>query len=361
MKEDRIPVIIVSYHNGGDVTACLSALSRMRTDPAFSVFICENGGSAAFDVLISSLCAPSGPCIENGLAKGVDSPISRFSRVRRLRLRTTGMRVLIAEARENYGYGAAVNAWLRALRTLPAWPGIWVLHPKTRPEADALAELVNVAATRRKGMVGSRIVCPRRPGIVVTRGFRWCRYLASTRAIGRNAPASVEPDPQRIETSLTAPSGISIYVTRRCLDYIGLMDERYFLYLEDLDWGYRAKRTCGIGYAHNSIVFHDGDIANMSIGCQPKTSRLSVYLQFRNRVNFVRYHYPSWIVWTVLILAIRSLKCGMADPFQNLSIAFRGLLAGIFGETGKPDRLLKFDGPSSATSTGSSQRQEVPR
>jgi len=355
MVEDRIPIIIVSYHNSSDVAACLSALSRLTTDPEFSVFVCENGGSAAFDVLISSLCAPRGPCVRNRPATGVDLPISRFSRVRRLRLRTTGMRVHVAEARENYGYGAAVNAWLRALRTRSTWPGLWVLDPKALPEPYALAELVAVAAIRQKGMVGSRIVCSRKPEIVVTRGSRWGPYLASTRAIGRNEPASVEPNSQRIESWLTAPSRISIYVTRRCLDYIGLMDERYFLYLEDIDWGYRAKKTCGIGYAHNSVVFRGGT-PNMSTGCHSEASELSIYLHFRNRVNFVRAHCPSWIAWTALVLTIRSLKCGI-----NISVALRGLLAGIFGETGRPDRLLKFDGPSLATAAGSSLRREAPR
>jgi N-acetylglucosaminyl-diphospho-decaprenol L-rhamnosyltransferase len=62
INENRIPVIIVSYRNPNDVAECLSALSQLTADPAFDVFLCENGGSAAFDALISSLSEPDGPC-----------------------------------------------------------------------------------------------------------------------------------------------------------------------------------------------------------------------------------------------------------------------------------------------------------
>jgi N-acetylglucosaminyl-diphospho-decaprenol L-rhamnosyltransferase len=338
-----IPVIIVSYRNPKDVAECLLALTQVA-DPAFDVFVCENGGSAAFDTLVSSLCAEGGSCERDQEPTYVHLPMPRFSRVQNLRLRDRDTRVVVAEALENFGYGGAINAWLRVLRALPAWPGAWVLNPDTQPEPHALAELVTAAAARRKGMVGSRVVHPERPGRVSTRGLRWRRGVATTKAIGRGELATVEPDPEQLEAHLMAPSGVSIYVTRRCLEYIGLMEEKYFLYFEDLEWGHRAKRSCGVGYAHKSIVLHKSSTTIGASTDRSKASALSVYLDFRNRVNFVRQCYPSWMVWTALILVARSLQYGMVGAFANMWVALRGLKAGLLGETGRPDRLFDFDG-----------------
>ena len=70
------------------------------------------------------------------------------------------------------------------------------------------------------------------------------------------APVSPDPDPEDVERRMDSPTGPSMYVTRDCIERIGLMDEFFFLYWEEVDWAMRAKATCGIGYAHNSVVPH---------------------------------------------------------------------------------------------------------
>ena len=88
-----------------------------------------------------------------------------------------------------------------------------------------------------------------------------------------------------------------MYVTRDCLTRIGLMDERYFLYFEDLDWGIRAKHQGKIGYADDSIVLHDGGTTIGSAMTRQQQSPLAIYLDFRNRLLFVRSHGARWLAW----------------------------------------------------------------
>jgi N-acetylglucosaminyl-diphospho-decaprenol L-rhamnosyltransferase len=354
INENRIPIIIVSYRNPNDVAECLSALSQLTADPAFDVFVCENGGSAAFDTLISSLSEADGPCEQDAAANPPLLPMPRFVEVQYLRLRSKDARVTIAEARENFGYAGAINAWLRILLTLPTWSGVWVLNPDTKPDPRALAELVAFSAMRRRGMVGSRMVRPGEPETTASYGLQWRRGLASTKALGRNTPSAVEPDLAKLEARLMAPSGVSIYVTRRCLEYIGLMPEQYFLYFEDLDWGRQAIQSCGVGYAHRSIVVHVGGTTIGSASSRSKASEFSVFLDFRNRIQFVRQHYHSWMAWTVLVLVVRSAEYGMVGAFANMTAAFLGIKAGIANETGRPDRLFEFE-------SGKPRLREIPR
>ena len=120
---------------------------------------------------------------------------------------------------------------------------------------------------------------------VLCRGLRWRRVLAGTLAVGQNSLADVEPIPEEIEAQLDAPSGASCYLTRPCVEALGPLDERYFLFFEDLDWGIRARRAGHrVGHAHRSVVV---DVGGTSIGSSrspdAESSPLAVYLEFRNR------------------------------------------------------------------------------
>jgi N-acetylglucosaminyl-diphospho-decaprenol L-rhamnosyltransferase len=318
-------------------------VQKLALEPSFDVYICENGGASAFDALISALIDNQGPCKEEPASEILSQPVFCFVRLRHLQLRRRKARVFVAEAEENLGYAGAINAWLHVLLTYSAWPGIWILNPDTQPQPSALAELVAWSTARRKGMVGSRVV--RSPGAEYgfNRGLRWRPILATTAGVDKGTPIAVAPDPDNLEARLDAVSGASVYVTRECLETIGLMDERYFLYFEDLDWGYRTKDSFGLGYAHGSVVVHGGGTTIGTAARRSKTSPLSVYLDFRNRVHFVREHHPFWIGWTLLMLLIRSFEYGMAGSLTNMSTALRGVYAGIAGETGRPDRVFDFD------------------
>ena len=115
------------------------------------------------------------------------------------------------------------------------------------------------------------------------------------------------------------------------------LDERYFLFYEDLDWGIRAIRAGhGVGYAFDSVVTHKGggSTGTKSVGYG---SRLSVYLQFRNRLVFVQTHYPGWFVYTGLFSILHALRAARHGAFAP---AIEGILAGLRGETGRPDWLV---------------------
>jgi hypothetical protein len=66
-------ILMVGFRNSEDICGCLTALSRARTDPDFDIFICENGGLAAFHELCAMLVGPQGPCtaVTNNLPKSI--------------------------------------------------------------------------------------------------------------------------------------------------------------------------------------------------------------------------------------------------------------------------------------------------
>lgn len=331
------PVIIVSYRTADDVAGCLESLDALHAETDISVHICENGGAAAWDNLCATLLRPDGPCLP---ADDVSHPFGRcFNRIACFRLRRSGRVVLVGEARENLGYAGGINTWLSPLTKLPGWSGCWILNPDTLVAPDALTALAVQASNRDLGIVGSRMMAAPTDTRVVSRGLRWRRVVASTSAVGGNSLAADEPNPEAIEAELDAASGASCYLTRPCAEALVPLDEQYFLLFEDLDWGARARRAgYRIGHAHDSVVI---DLGGTSIGSRRSTgsvgSPLSIYLEFRNRLLFVRTHYHRWLMWTTLMGCLHALRL---LPRGGFGPAIRGLLAGLQGETGRPDWLV---------------------
>jgi N-acetylglucosaminyl-diphospho-decaprenol L-rhamnosyltransferase len=340
----EIPVIIVGFRNARDVGGCMRALGRMVSTPSMAIFICENGGAIAFNDLVAILTGPEGSCDPDSSAPMLTSP--RLVRQIRLRLRTRDpaktVRVHIGEACENLGYAGGVNAYLKPLIDETEWQGVWVLNPDTEPEPDALKELVQYAVEHNRDMVSSR-QCPRyEPHIILGRGLAWRKWRGGARLVDWRSPATICPPPDEIDRQLDSPSGASMYVTRTCIERIGLMDERYFLYFEDLDWGLRAKQQGVIGYAHRSVVVHDIGTTIGSATSRRGSSALSVYLFFRNRLLFTRVHFPNWLAWTFLMEIVEILEYVRLRSFRNMMMAFRGLGAGVVGRTGRPDHIMSM-------------------
>ena len=152
----EVPVVIVGFGNADDLITCLTALDKQVGCPPFGVFICENGGKAAYDVLAAALSGPVGPCAPD--VKALLPAGSQFFRTAQLALKGSGRPVFIAEARENLGFAGGNNAWLRLFLAETGWSGAWLLNPDTWPEPDALAELVAFVRWSGKGMVGSRVM-----------------------------------------------------------------------------------------------------------------------------------------------------------------------------------------------------------
>jgi N-acetylglucosaminyl-diphospho-decaprenol L-rhamnosyltransferase len=339
----EVGVVIVGFRNQSDIAHCLTALSKAALEPNFDVFICENGGEESYRQLLQALVAPDGACeAADALTDSTAIKSDQFIDLRRLQFRARPSRVWVGCATENLGYAGGINAWLRAMQPFAGWKGVWILNPDTEPDVDALAALVDRAETAGKGMVGSTIVDVGSSEEVRCRGgLHWQRLAARTITLGRGEPLDARSDVTEIEAAMDSPSGASMYVTRRCIDTIGTMDERYFLFFEDLDWGVRAK-SCGLGYARASLVRHKRGTTTGSAKSLSAMPRLSVYLEHRNGIHFVRKHFP----WTLPIRIVVSFM--YASQFllhrapDNFGAALAGVFAGLRNEVGRPKRYAEF-------------------
>lgn len=313
-------VIIVGYCNADEIITCIRALEE-QSFTRWGVLICENGGSAAFKNLIRALGDDAPQKLDN------DSLWFRTMSVA-----TIGSHpVYLLESRKNLGYAGAINACIAHVQSNTDWSYIWILNPDTQAESGALAHLLN-KANSEYGIIGSRLIY-KETNLVQAYGGVWQRYTARGVSLGRDDPADATVDVDQIESRMNYVLGACMLVSRAFINTIGVMNDDYFLYCEEVDWCLRRK-SFKLGYAHDSIVYHTQGTTIGSKGAPSERSALAVFLDERNRLLIAQRFYRDWFALIAVISLMRLARYVRAAAWQNFFVGCRGWLAGVRGETG---------------------------
>ncbi len=172
--------------------------------------------------------------------------------------------VTLIVADRNGGFAAGNNL---AIAEAMAWdrpPGLfWLLNPDTVVRPGALAELKLFLQTHPEaGLVGSRLEHP--DGTAQNSAFRFPSILGELEGGLRFGPASrllqhravVGPIADR-PAVVDWVAGASLMIRREVFDQVGLLDERYFMYYEEVDFCRRARAAgWACWYLPESRVVH---------------------------------------------------------------------------------------------------------
>jgi len=215
-------VVIVNYNTAGLLERCLTAVSASCLDRPLSVLVVDN-----------------------------DSQDNSVEMVRR-----QFPQVLVLETGRNLGFARANNVALRRiLALLPelvrCGHAVLLLNSDCFVEPETIARLVAVLDREPTvAVVGPKLVLPDgRLDLACRRSFPtpesalWkltglATLFPRSRRFGRYNLTCYDPD-QPLEVD--AVSGACMLVRLRAIEEVGLLDEAYFMYGEDLDWAYRIK------------------------------------------------------------------------------------------------------------------------
>jgi len=117
------------------------------------------------------------------------------------------------------------------------------------------------------------------------------------------------------QTSSDFATGCCVMIRREVLEKIGLLDERFFLYLEDVDLSVRAKQVgYQIGFCSSSVVWHKNAGSTGGAG-----SPLQTYYQTRNRLLFGLKHGNLRQQLATVMFLIRIYKNG--TPAERVAVS----------------------------------------
>jgi N-acetylglucosaminyl-diphospho-decaprenol L-rhamnosyltransferase len=221
---------------------------------------------------------------------------------------------LIASS-DNLGYPKGNNLGLRALGyhganevTSDAPRYALLLNPDTEVPPTALHAMVQFMDSRPEiGIAGPRLILP--DGTL----DRACRRGFPTPAVSfyhYSGLAKIFPKSERFgrynmtfapETeSIEVDSVVGAYmqVRKEAIQQVGLLDETFFMYAEDIDWAFRIKQAgWKVWYYAPVIVYHVKRAAS-------KQSAKAQFEFWRAMLIFYRKHYarstPFFVHWLVL-------------------------------------------------------------
>ncbi len=218
---------------------------------------------------------------------------------------------------ENLGYPAANNQGLRAMGFERGQRGearyALLLNPDTELPPDALAKMTAfLDAHPEAGIAGPRLVRPdglldlacRRafpsPEVSFYRLTGLSRLFPRSRRFGRyNLTYLPEDETAEVDSVV----GAYMQVRAEAIEQVGLLDESFFMYGEDLDWAFRVKAAGWKVYYYPEVT-----VLHVKRASSRRSGRAQVEF-WRAMEVFYRKHYaaqtPRPVHW-LIIAAIRA-------------------------------------------------------
>lgn len=238
-----ISIVIVNFNGRRYLESCLSSLEKQSYEPR-EIIVVDNGSS-------------------DGSAGYVRS---RFPDT------------ILVENETNCGFAAGSNAGIRRARG----EFILTLNNDTIADADLLQNLVPpMIADSRTGMCAPKMLFPdgriNSTGLCISRsGAAWDRGIFETDA-----------GQYEEETEVFGPCAGAALYRRAMLDEIGIFDEDFFLYMEDVDLAFRARQAGWLcRYVPSARVTH------VHGGTAGTESDISIYYGNRNLAWCVIKNFP---------------------------------------------------------------------
>ena len=205
--------------------------------------------------------------------------------------------VTVLRLAENRGYAGGANAGMA--RALEAGARVVLLlnnDARVAPGAEAAA-MRALAADGRIAVVGAKVVTREDPGRL---WLAWGEVTWGPSLVALRGADVADAPAWNVPRDVDWVAGCAMWFRAEALRALGLLDEAFFAYHEEVDWCTRA-RDAGwrVVYRPDAVVTHTGRGSHGS----PRAIRIRKYFAARNTILFARKH-ASATSWTRLALGL---------------------------------------------------------
>lgn len=293
MSVDKVAVIVLNWNGAADTIACIESLIDLRTKD-LGVYVCDNASTDDSVELIKQWASDTLPTINaRRQSEGREhfrfrdlsaTPSSQAEFAEKGESSTAA--ITFIRTGKNGGYAAGNNVGMR-YALAEGFDYFWVLNNDTEVDAEAVNWLLQrMRQEPAIGMCGSTLIYHSRRDLVQNwAGAKFLPLKGRAIQLGANRSPLDPIDERSVEREMDHVSGAAMFVSRAFLEKVGLMQEDYFLYWEEMDWAARAEGLFKLGYASKSVVYHK---VGASIGTNDFGDRspLSDYYMNRSKVKF---------------------------------------------------------------------------
>lgn len=263
-----LSIIIVNYNTKDLLVDCIDSVYRSTEQLDFELLVIDNGSTDRSAAEVKA----------------------KFPRVR------------VVSNEVNRGFAAASNQGLRLMRGEYAL----LLNPDTQMVHGSLAKmLAYLEDQQRVGIVGCKVLNPN--GSLQPSAFPLptlkdlflsglaADWLSLGRLVRRHCSGHCVPGQMPVQVGWV--SGACLMIRRKTIDQIGLLDENFFLFSEDVDWCMLASRKgwTVVYYPHAAVFHYGGQSAQQNLA-------LKISSFYQKRLYFAEKHFGK-SAWLILRLA----------------------------------------------------------
>lgn len=288
--------IILNWNGYKDTVECLNSLSELSEDNIQTIVV-DNGSSGDSYLLLKK----------------------NFPNIKIFRSET------------NLGFSGGNNLGIQQALNNGA-DYILLLNNDTIVDKDFISPLLNIfEEDKNAGIVSPRINYYSKPDLVWSAGGKISIIRGSGFAVGNIKSGTII---QAIK-EVSFVSGCCMLIKTEVFDKVGLLDDDFFLYLEDTDFCIRVKEA---GYkiyvANNSVIYHKVSRSTIKL-----EKPLSLYYTTRNRLFLVKKHFrqylPITFVYIIVTMFIKSFYWIIIGKRKNVKAVVYAIIDFLKGQKGK--------------------------
>jgi GT2 family glycosyltransferase len=336
----KVYIIILNWNGWQDTIECLESIYKLSYCN-YKVIVCDNNSDDHSLEFIKQWA--EGSLIEVNFNKSlfqesnylpVIKPISfkelnAKNRAAKEVYTTHEERLILIQTGGNLGYAGGNNIGMRYALSDNDCEYIWILNNDTVVESNSLCSMIEYTKEFPDiSAVGAKVSYYNNPNLIQCRGggtiYPWFGLTSLY--------SSNELDNLQIEKAIELEHiyGVSILVKRSVLEKVRLIDERYFMYLEETDWSLKMRRLgFKLSYCPRAMIYHkDG-------GSAGKKSAFQDYYYTRNSLIFFKRNYPSFFFVALIFIVVRTLAPKVARlQVGRILILFRAYWDFLLGKEG---------------------------
>lgn len=305
MRFPKVSIIILNWNGWRNTLECLESLYRI-VYPNYEVIVVDNGSKDQSVKMIKKWV--------NGKAD---------------------KKFFILENDNNYGFTRGNNIAINQILKEKKSDYILLLNNDTVVSKEFLTELIKAAESDASiGIVGPKLYYynyNNRKDVIQSAGAKINLYTGRFINYGDKQIDRKQFDNIRAVDHIC---GACLLIKREVINKIGLLDEKFFAYFEDVDWSLKTKRRgYKIIYIPNSIIWHKG---GESLSNAPEVSE---YYNARNLFWIEKRYMNSYqfIFFLCYYFLFRFPKRIIYDYFSKkrfsmLKNFLDGLKDGLFGD-----------------------------
>jgi GT2 family glycosyltransferase len=336
IETPRVGIVLVNWNGWQDTLECLESVFRLSY-PNFCVIVCDNASTDGSVARIrewarGDLLAGCAASEMRYLTGAFPKPVPLIETMPGTDISCSTEKLILVQTGANRGFAGGSNVGIRLAIAAADAEFVWLLNNDTVVDPEALSHLVRRMKERPDaGICGSTILYYYRPRVVqALGGSTYNRWFARIGHIGCSLNAGELPDTKQVESLMRYVVGASMMVRTELFEKIGFLDERYFLYFEELDLATRAKGAYELAYSRESVVYHkEGASIGTSTLRDKRSSALAQQYASRNRILFTRTHFRRAIVTVVMATFASALVRLLGGRFEEFKYSLRGMGSGL--------------------------------